>query len=264
MTTNVFVLDAPSPTKRPKSTLQPVFLESYERVREALRVSSVHHIWIVASNDRFVDLVRAVTEVGRDVYRFKLFSYQRPDPSTAVVIESAFGQSLLGPTAVVPFDELLEILQEERPEDFCIAAQWIEASKSVALWRGDFTMLAVPLAWFSAVGAPAPSPTCLSVEDFGRTIRLGDFEASFDAVLYEHDAASRRRMRDRMRKSDQSLGGSIRRLRELRGIRRREFGEIDEKTIARIERGEVKKPQQATLEKIAARLGVSVDELGTY
>jgi hypothetical protein len=264
MTTNVFVLDAPSPKKRAKSKLQPVFLESYERVLQALRGSSVHHVWIVASSDRFSDLVRAVADVGREVYRSKLFSYQRPDPLTAVVIESTFDRSLLGPTAMVPFDELMEILEDEHPEDFCIAAQWIDAAKSVALWRGDFTMQTVPLEWFSAVGAPAPNPTRLSVEDYGRTIRLGDYEASFDAVLYEYDAASRRRMRERMRASDRSLGGSIRRLRELRGVRRHEFGEVDEKTIARIERGEVKKPQRATLEKIAARLGVSVDELGTY
>jgi transcriptional regulator with XRE-family HTH domain len=47
-------------------------------------------------------------------------------------------------------------------------------------------------------------------------------------------------------------------------MRRHEFGEIDEKTIARIERGEVKKPQRATLKAIASQLAVPVEELETY
>jgi DNA-binding Xre family transcriptional regulator len=47
-------------------------------------------------------------------------------------------------------------------------------------------------------------------------------------------------------------------------VRRDEFGQIDEKTIARIERGEVKRPRRVTLEAIAARLGVSVEDIETY
>lgn len=264
MTADICVLDGP-PTKRPTtSEPHPHFLDSYELVLEALRRSSVHQVWVVASNRRFADLVRAVAGGRRAVYRSMLFSYERPDPSTAVVLESTFARLLLGPGEKVPINELVEILQDEHPEDFCVAAQWIEDAESVALWRGDFTMLTVPLAWFRAQGAAEPDPARLSVEDFGGTIRMGDYEAAFDAVLYEHDSASRRRMRERMRENDRTLGGSIRRLRELRGVRREEFGEIDEKTIARIERGEVKKPQRATLEAIASRLGVQVDELETY
>ena len=93
---------------------------------------------------------------------------------------------------------------------------------------------------------------------------MGHFEAAFEAVLYEKDAAVRRRIRDRMHKADRSLGGSIWRLRTTRGVRRDEFGALNEKTIARIERGEVAKPQRATLDAIASRLGVSVKELATY
>jgi hypothetical protein len=164
----------------------------------------------------------------------------------------------------IPLQELVEILRTKHPADFCIAAQWIEQARSVALWRGDFSVLTIPHAWFQTDGAPETDPTRLSVEDYGQTIRMGDYEAAFDAVLYEHDTASRQRMRERMRERDRSLGGSIWRLRTLRGIRRGEFGKIDGKTIARIERGEVKKPQRATLEVIASRLGVGVEELETY
>jgi DNA-binding Xre family transcriptional regulator len=205
-----------------------------------------------------------VTDTRWPIHRFKLFSYERPDPETALVLESTLDHALLGPEATVPFDELVEILKEEHAEDFCIAAQWIESVQRVVLWRGNFTMLPVELGWFRAAGAPEPDPRRLRVEDYGRTICLGDCEASFDAVLYERDAAARRRMRARMREKDRTLGGSIRRLRELRGLRRDDFDAIDEKTIARIERGEVKRPRRATLEAIASRLGVAVEELKTY
>ena len=264
MTADICVLDGPPRKRRTTSAPDAHFLGSYELLREALGRSSVHQVWVVASSRRFGDLVRAVTDGRRAVYRSMLFSYDRPDTSTAVVLESMFPRLLLGPGATVPLDELVEILQDEHPQDFCIAAQWIEAAKSVALWRGDFTMLTVPLAWFKTPGAAKPDATRLSVEDYGGTIRLGDYEAAFDAVLYEHDAVSRKRLRARMRAKDRTLGGSVRRLRELRGVRREEFGVIDEKTIGRIERGEVKKPQRATLDVIASRLGVQVNELSTY
>jgi hypothetical protein len=264
MTAEICVLDGPPKHKRPVSEAQPNFLESYERVVDALRRSSMNQVWVVASNKRFADLVRAVTHGQRAVYRSVLFSYSRPDDATAVLLESSFGRLLLGPHATVPIEDLVGILREEHPEDFCIAAQWIKDAKAVALWRGDFKMLTVPLAWFERESVTKPDPTRLSVEDSGLTIRMGDYEAAFDAVLYEQDAAARKRMRGRMRAQDRTLGGSVWRLRTMRGVRRDEFGEIDEKTIARIERGEVQKPQRGTLEVIASRLGVGVDDLESY
>ena len=264
MTAEICVLDGPPEHQRPDSDSQPNFLESYERVVDALRRSSMDQVWVVASSERFVDLVRAVTHGQRAVYRSVLFSYSRPDDATAVLLESSFGRLLLGPHATVPIEDLVEILRDEHPEDFCIAAQWIEDARTVALWRGDFKMLTVPLAWFERDSVTKPDPTRLSVEDSGQSIRMGDYEAAFDSVLYEQDASARKRLRDRMRTQDRTLGGSLWRLRTMRGVRRDEFGEIDEKTIARIERGEVKKPQRATLEVIASRLGVSAEEIETY
>jgi transcriptional regulator with XRE-family HTH domain len=45
---------------------------------------------------------------------------------------------------------------------------------------------------------------------------------------------------------------------------RNEFGDIDPKTIARIEQGKIKKPRISTLGAIATILGVRRDELGDY
>ena len=257
------MLDGPS-RAAPNGSARATFLETYPRVVDALRRSSTRQVWVVASDSRFPDLVRAVSDSRRAVHRLTLFSYGRPDATTAVFLESAFGRLLLGPRATIPLDDLVEVLRADHPEDFCIAAEWLADARSIALWRGDFRMLTVPIGWFATEGAPRADPKRLSVEECGQTVRLGECEVSFDAVLYEQDPAARRRMRARMRAQDRTLGGSVRRLRELRGVRRGEFGEVDEKTIARIERGEVRKPRRATLDVIASRLGVGVDELESY
>jgi transcriptional regulator with XRE-family HTH domain len=64
--------------------------------------------------------------------------------------------------------------------------------------------------------------------------------------------------------SDRSLGGALRRLRLQKGLRQSDFPGVTAKEIARIERGEVKKPHQQTLAEIAKRMGVSADEISTY
>ncbi len=48
------------------------------------------------------------------------------------------------------------------------------------------------------------------------------------------------------------------------GVGRGEFPGLDEKTLARIERGEVERPRRTTLARIAKRLGVAAEELGDF
>jgi len=61
-----------------------------------------------------------------------------------------------------------------------------------------------------------------------------------------------------------SFGGALRRLRLARGLSRDDFPDINAKTIARIERGEVEKPHGETLVKICGVLGVAPEEIETY
>ncbi len=92
---------------------------------------------------------------------------------------------------------------------------------------------------------------------------LGDYEASTDAILYDHDAAYRRQAKKRTLERDDSFGAALRRLRLLRGLSREGFTGLSSKEVARIERGEVE-PRPATLEKLANALGVDLDEIATY
>lgn len=102
------------------------------------------------------------------------------------------------------------------------------------------------------------------VRDGGQTIRLGEYEAAVDALLYEVDPGYRKRAKRRELELDDSFGGALRRLRLQRGLKRADFPEVSAKEIARIERGEVEKPHDRTLRSLAARLGVSPEEIRTY
>jgi DNA-binding Xre family transcriptional regulator len=113
-------------------------------------------------------------------------------------------------------------------------------------------------------GFPAPDPADAEITDWGHTLRMGEYEAAADAILYEFDADFRKRAKARRVEQDDSLGGALRRLRLARGLSRGNFPGISEKEIARIERGEVRKPHSRTLERIAKVLRVKPDEIKTY
>jgi hypothetical protein len=166
---------------------------------------------------------------------------------------------------LLPMGELAEVLSSANRADLLIGAAVAPTDAAVVLYRGNLEPLVAPLAWFRArPDGPAPDPHDLAVTDFGQTIRLGAYEAAVDVLLYEFDEDYRRRAKKRQVETDRSLGGALRRLRLQKGLRQGDFPGVTAKEIARIERGEVKKPHQHTLTTIAKRMGVSSDDILTY
>ena len=166
---------------------------------------------------------------------------------------------------VLPNADLAEVLTAPNSEDLFIGGFVDEGDAVVVLYRGDLKPLVVPLAWFTErAGTPTPDPKDFEVIDCGQTIRVGDFEAACDAVLYAFDPEFRRRLKASRIQEDQSFGAALRRLRLMRGLRRSDFPEVNEKEVARIERGEVKRPHAKTLALLAKRLGVQPDAIATY
>ena len=239
-------------------------VKSRNALVHALKGSSGDQAWILESEGSVGDLLRAMAEVPPKIRPAKLISYLRPQSAAAQVIEAGFVRALWGAHVMVKLDDLSEILANEHPEDFCVGAEWDPGTQTIALWRGDLSVVVVPLSALPPRGHVQPEPLHLAIEDCGQTIRLGAYEASFSALLYERDPLYRRRAKKRMIREEQSLGASIRRLRLARGLARTDFNDPDPRTLARIERGEVQRPQRATLERIAKRLGVSVEELAEY
>ena len=116
----------------------------------------------------------------------------------------------------------------------------------------------------SIVAEARPELSEIAVADFGRMICLRNHEISTATVLHDFDEQYRRRAKLRRKAAERSLGGTVRRLRLDKGLRQKDFPGLTAKEIARIERGEVKKPHERTLSKIARCLGVSTQDISTY
>jgi DNA-binding XRE family transcriptional regulator len=165
----------------------------------------------------------------------------------------------------LPNDELAEALAAENRKDLFIGGTIDQASETLTLWRGNLDSLVVPFSAFSVSGdGVTPNFEQFSVRDYGHTVRLGEYEAATDAVLYEYDRDYRRRRAKQRLKTDQGLGPSIRRLRKQRALHREDFAPLSPKTIARIEQGRVKSLHRKTRATIARILGVDPAEIETY
>lgn len=194
--------------------------------------------------------------------RHPLFVNQRVSVQERVLLQTAFSPVLdRTQLTALPFDELVEVLSSPNWRDHFIAGA--VTSEAVVLYRGDLQPLVVPLDWFRA-GIVKADVTDLQITDFGQTIRLGDYEVAADAILYDFDSDYRRRTRANTIGQDASFGGSLRRLRLQRGLRRSDFSGISDKEVARIERGEVGRPQRRTLARLAKTLGVGVADIESY
>ncbi len=166
---------------------------------------------------------------------------------------------------LLPNEELAEVLVSPNREELFIGGAYDQTGDAVLLYRGNVEPLVVPRAWFANQNSKAKvNVRALEVTDYGQTVRLGEFEASADSILYEFDATYRRSAKKRALEKDNSLGASIRRLRLQRGLSREDFDGLTAKAIARIERNEVSRPHNSTLSIIAKTLGVSVAALETY
>jgi hypothetical protein len=165
----------------------------------------------------------------------------------------------------LPTEELVEAITRDDASDRFIGGSVDPKAKALTLLRGDITAVVAPFSLFPKSGdGTTPDFTRLALTDYGRTIVLGDYEASADAILYELDPDYRRRLKKRRRQDERTFGASLMRLRKQRRLKRGDFAPISSKEIARIERNEVGTPHAQTLEAIADRLGVRPEEIASY
>lgn len=167
----------------------------------------------------------------------------------------------------LPKDELSEVLFDyaiDRSE-FIIAAASDPVTRTLSLVRGNCQPLVVSFSFFEPSGdGTRPDFANIRISDFGRTVALGDYEASTDAILYELDRDYRKKVSLQRKESDRTFGASLFRLRQQRRLKRTDFAPLSAKTVARIERNEVGKPHGMTLSAIAKRLRVAPDEIADY
>jgi Helix-turn-helix len=256
----VFLLGKTSP---PFTSLRGRSLTTTEAVRDAFGRSR-RGKWLApraASLSLLVDAVEAHHTWHRLLVLDQPSTARRELLSTLFRVVVAPGDGV----RLLPAAEIAEVLAHEHPESLLIGGVADREDKALVLYRGSLERLVVPFSWFlSLADRTKPSFEDFEVIDNGQTVRLGKYEAAADAILYEFDPEARARMKGNLIEKDESFGGSLRRLRLLRGVSRDGFNGIGAKTIARIERGEVGKPQAKTLARIAKKLGVEVDAIETF
>jgi DNA-binding Xre family transcriptional regulator len=196
-----------------------------------------------------------------------LLTFYRPRDESIQPLDDLFTPFVWSPGDFrrLPFEELAEVLVDDQRPDLFIGGYADKTNRYLTLVRGDLRRLSVPFAMFlSSDREPLPDFERLEITDCGNTIRLGEYEAAADAILYEADREFRRTLLAKRRKDEKTFGACLRRLRLTKGLRQSEFGEVTAKTIARLEHGETAAPQGRTLEVISKRLAVDPDEIVEY
>ena len=134
------------------------------------------------------------------------------------------------------------------------------ALAAVTVFRADLSALCLPKHWFDQNGDMADIRE-MKIEQDGAVVRIGSRHWESHLIISAFDVNFRRTLRRMELTQNDSLGGLIRSARKQRRLGRDEFPGIDSKTIARIERNEINRPQRETLRLIAQTLGVPVERL---
>lgn len=229
--------------------------------------------WISTTAEHTRDLIRAASVFVSSRRRNKLvlgdlLMLESPRAESLPALRSFF-RNVVGEVnafRLLPAEELAVVLVAPRDaaRDVFIGGLYDPATQTLSLTRGNLRTVVVPLSLLEPSGTSEPDPTALAVTDYGHTVKLGEYEASADAILYEIDPDYRRRMHARRRREEQGFGPALRRLRIQRRLKRTDFPGISPKTIARIERGETGRPHGRTLNILASCLRVEPNEIETF
>ena len=263
-TTHVLTLERNRCSEREFRPLEPHYLRSFEEILGALEEGDRDSLWLAVHGELLTLICQALAAASASSQGPTLWLRFRASAEQLGTLSAGFSRVVPNPKAALTGPELAEVLRARYPEDFVVAAHPHPQEDQLTLWRGDFSTLVVPLEGLREGAGKRLNARRLAIHDYGQTLAFGEYEVSVDAILYERDPAYRRRANARRRDQDGSFGGCLRRLRILRGVGRDQFPGLSEKTIARIERGEVERPHARTLRTLARVLGVKPEEIGSY
>lgn len=265
MSEPLLVVEPRGHATRELARLEADRLRTESEIRNALERSGRRAVWVAPSVAAVKLLLTALT--GRSKGDQRLLSLEPANSARHSLLHAIFRFVVSADEGIrlLRVEELADVLGAANREDLFVGVAAAPADAAVILYRGNLEPMVVPLRWFrTRAGGPKPDTVDLAITDSGQTVRLGEYEAATDAILYEFDAAYRGRAKKREVERDKSFGGALRRLRLQKGLRRNDFHGVTAKEIARIERGEVKKPHPRTVAILAKRLGVPARQVPTY
>lgn len=256
--------------RRPKRAaafagLHPRVVTSVTGLRNSVAHASKDSVWVSYASDLTDALVKRAISVPSTL-GLGLFIHSL-DIKSIPVLSSLFRRiAFTVDGGFIPAEELAEVLDAENRADLFIGGFVNEANETITFWRGNLESLTVPFSAFEKSGdGTEPNFDTFSVIDYGQTVKLGDYEAAVDAILYEYDPEFRRATSKKRLQEERSFGASLRRLRKQQGLRREDFEpDVAAKTVARIEQGKVTRIQKATLEALAKHLAVEPEEIESF
>lgn len=261
---DLFVL-AENHALKPLFAASPVVVRRLSEIEDAVFRSTKSSIWIAGEPFK---LLRSVVHHASSRARHLgiVIAVDPVPPALTPALHATFDRALGGTAGfrVLPMEELAEVLSAPNAGELVLGGVADAGSRTITLVRGNGEVNVLPFEIFRP-GRVRPDFDDFEVADHGSSIRLGQYEAAVGAILYEVDADFRRELKRRRRRdAEKTFGAALRRLRLLRGLRQDEFGALNAKTISRIERGEVARPHQGTLQILARRLGVRPTEIEDY
>jgi DNA-binding XRE family transcriptional regulator len=260
------ILDKAKQRPRRFASLQPDVISSSNRIAAFVERAATDSLWISYEKGLTSALVRSSSGVRHPKSLGYALLLYRPLQETLPTLAGCFKRLVYSMNGgFLPPEELAEVLSAENRSDLFIGGTLDSENAVVTLWRGDLRSLAVPFHAFAPSGdGVRPDFKAFSVADYGQTVRLGEYEAATDAILYEFDSDYRRALCEQRLASQRSLGAALRRLRKQRGLTQADFAPLSAKTIARIEQDKVDRIHPKTLATIAARLSVEAGEIETF
>lgn len=195
-------------TAREFERLEPTVLRESGQVEEAFAEEAQDALWIALHPQPLLRALAGLSAPHRLLSRLLVLD-QGGEPD---FFWSFFERVVVAKNGFLPLDQLAEVLSTSDARDLFIGGRVDPEAEVLLLFRGDLSPLIAPLQIFRPVeGEPKPDPREFAIEDYGQTVRLGDYEAAADAILYELDPDYRRRMKRRRREEEQSFGASLRR-----------------------------------------------------
>ncbi len=263
MNESVYIVDGTPSQRRTLGVMGANVLASKADVAKAVnRRPHANSLWIALHEVSAHWLAYALANSSVPV-RGRFLAMKEVPPELATLFADRFDKIALKPHSLLPVTEILTTFLRHDRDEFCIGGTIDQSAQAIICVRGDFSVISAPLSFFESSSGVIPEFNDFEVIDHGRTLRFGKYQATFSALLYERDSRYRRRLNRMREQSDRSFSASMRRLRKQRGLKLSDFGTL-EKTVARIERGEVKHPRKKTLKRIAKLLRVAPEQLAEY
>ncbi len=261
----VILLDRATTRAAAFAPLAPRVVSSVADLRSSVAHATKDSLWVSYASDLTAALVKRVN-TGSAPLGVALFIHSL-DLKSIPVLSSIFRRiAFTVDGGFIPAEELAEVFDSENRANYFIGGFVNKTTATVTFWRGNLESLTVPFSAFEKSGdGTAPDFNSLLVADCGQTVKLGNYEAAVDAILYERDPEYRRAISRKRLKDDRSFGAALRRLRKQRGLRREDFEpDVSAKTVARIEQGTVVRIRKHTMDCLASHLAVEPQEIASF